>query len=243
MASSGLSQCGCGKVTLRWRDPTPHLMLECCCCDCRQAHEFEAAQGGPPMLSPVSELLYFKNENITLDAAQNQDVTKYVRSVQLREGARSTRLVTTCCHSILAVDHPAYMGNLFMVPIGSQGKLEYSEVEHDDGTCFPTPAMRIYLADWDTVCDGPAPEPMLDPNPALWHGMAPGDIRGVFASCRACGRREAPNGEHIPMDGAMYEAGATLQEIFQALGPPTILGLVERERFRPGSLVQRTVCG
>ena len=27
MASSGLSQCGCGKVTLRWRDPLSVLLI------------------------------------------------------------------------------------------------------------------------------------------------------------------------------------------------------------------------
>jgi hypothetical protein len=68
-------------------------------------------------------------------------------TVKLRENGLTTRLVTKCCHSALAIDHPFYDENVVCV--------------HAD-TCnlvAPTiqPLRRLFSADWDLAYDGEMP--------------------------------------------------------------------------------------
>lgn len=56
------SRCICGKVSLQFLQPGPVLHVHCCCADCRQAHEWVASNGGPPMKSAVTQAYYIEND-------------------------------------------------------------------------------------------------------------------------------------------------------------------------------------
>ena len=100
--------------------------------------------GGPPTPHPpLQQLFYFANAVEPLPSKE----LEHVRLTKLRADGNSTRLETTCCHSILAVDHPAYQGNVVMVPSGAC----------DLDAPSLSPLARIYMHDWDEKADGPPP--------------------------------------------------------------------------------------
>jgi hypothetical protein len=86
---------------------------------------------------------YFKNDLAPLEP----HALPLLFTVKLRENGSTTRLVSTCCHSALAIDHPFYEGNVVCV--------------HAD-TCNLVappiqPLRRLYSADWDVAYDGEMP--------------------------------------------------------------------------------------
>ena len=110
-----IARCVCRRVSLQFvssnaQSAAPLFQLECACCDCRQAREYEASRGGPTSDSPLSRVVYFSNDVLPPADLSALELT------QLRDGATSTRLVTTCCRSTLAVVHPAYCSLVVMVP-------------------------------------------------------------------------------------------------------------------------------
>ena len=66
--------------------------------------------GGPQVPKAPLILTYMENDITNVKGKENMQL------FQLRQGGASTRLVATCCHSTLAVDHAAYSGNVVMVP-------------------------------------------------------------------------------------------------------------------------------
>lgn len=141
--------CSCGQTGLTFHGE-PSFRLDCGCHDCRQAREYESTRGGPATDSALSRLLYLPNDVSTTSA---DDLSRLCLT-QLRDDAKSTRLVTTCCRSTLAVDHPAYRNMLVMVPADScsvQGGI-------------PAPLARIYMKDWPSDEPVPALEPPTLPS-------------------------------------------------------------------------------
>jgi len=201
------ARCACGAVALRFLRRAPVMHLECGCVDCRQAHEHVASLGGPPTpFPPLQKLFYFANAVEPLPAEQ----TQRLRLTKLRADGRSVRLEATCCHSILAVDHPAYQANVVMVP-GDACTL--------DAPLVP-PLARIYMDDWDASADGPAP-PLPDgcvlPTPdggKPWRKVMSTPVEELLGGSPAKGER--------------------LQSLFEWLAPSlTVLGLAESARVRP----------
>lgn len=138
------SRCICGQVTLKYHSPAPVLHLHCCCADCRQAMEWIASIGGPPMKRAVTHIYYFRNDL----ALPDEHSLSRLYPVKLRDTGETTRLVTRCCHSLVAADHPYYEGNVFAV--------------HPDLCVLSAPAIsplgRIFTAAWDQAHDGDMPE-------------------------------------------------------------------------------------
>ena len=99
--------CHCGVCSLEVFDKQPTLSLLCGCEDCRQALEWGATNGAPrPSLLP--SLFYLRSDIRKVKGREK------MKAVQLREGARSTRVYCQDCYSVLGVDHPAYSNNVFM---------------------------------------------------------------------------------------------------------------------------------
>lgn len=96
------ARCICGKVSLRFLRPAPVLHVHCCCADCRQGREWIAREGGPPITRAVTLVDYFVNDLAPVDS----DALELLFTVKLRETGRTVRLVTRCCHSVVAIDHP-----------------------------------------------------------------------------------------------------------------------------------------
>lgn len=63
----------------------------------------DPARGGPTPPMPPMLLHYFDND---ISEVTGEDL---LIAVKLRESGASTRIVATCCHTTLAVDHWAYL--------------------------------------------------------------------------------------------------------------------------------------
>jgi hypothetical protein len=81
-------------------------------------------------------------------------------TVKLRENGRTTRLVTKCCHSVLAIDHPYYDKNVICVHADACNLV----APHIEPLC------RIFTKDWDTGYDGNMPPitASLEESEAKW---------------------------------------------------------------------------
>jgi hypothetical protein len=137
------SRCTCGQVKLQFLRPVPVLHVHCCCISCRQGREWVASQGGPPMKQGATLVYYFQNDLAQL--APN--ALSLLFTVKLRENGRTTRLITKCCHSVLAIDHPFYEENVVCIH-GDACDLVAPQIK---------PLCRIYSRDWDTIYDGELP--------------------------------------------------------------------------------------
>ena len=213
-----VARCTCGSVALRFLRRTPVMHLECGCVDCRQAHEVVASRGGPPTPHPpLQQLLYFANHVAPLSSEE----LEHVRLTKLRADGRSTRLETTCCHSILAVTHPAYQNNVVMVPSGAC----------DLDAPALSPLARIYM-DWDEKADGPPPPlpegcmlPSADGDKP-WRAVMSTPVAQLLDGEAAAALPGEPPGEPV-------------QRLFERLGTGlTVYGHPEGERIRP--VVTRT---
>jgi hypothetical protein len=105
-------------------------------------------------------LYYFENDLAQLES----HALSLLFTVKLRENGRTTRLVTKCCHSTLAIDHPYYEGNVICV--------------HADACNLVAPHIqplcRIFTKDWDTSYDGemPSATASLEDSEAMWKKFA-----------------------------------------------------------------------
>jgi hypothetical protein len=83
----------------------------------------------PAAVPPAQRAVYFENAIVHTEGN--------LQPTLLRDGGRSTFLVATCCHSVVAISHPAYAGKVFMV-IEAAARIK--------GT-VPEPLARIYIKD------------------------------------------------------------------------------------------------
>ena len=182
--------------------------------DCRQAREYAASLGGPHSKGALSKLSYFAND---LSLASSDDFsgmvdTGLLRLTQLRSEFLSTRLVTNCCQSTLAVDHPNYGGRVVMVPTDSCVLHVRSEL--------PPLLARIYMNDWDEATDGPPPP------------VVPSALPVVRADEPDYNEKAEVYREHFRNAKVeLPRQGRSLQELFAQLAPAENLGLTRGERF------------
>ena len=207
--------CRCGRASLRFTNPRPRKCIECCCCDCTLALQWAEKQGGPPAPEPPLKLIYFDND---LKQIRGE---KHMQAVKLRKGGASRRIVSTCCHTTLAVDHWAYSGNVVMVlpmikavalamthdgetvPVSEGGRLDY------EGSTAPE--IRIQTKWWDAEKRGPLPpfrgESYTSADP--WWAVS----CGLLA--------------HFRTPPARPLQGQTVQQLLERLGKPLIAGVDE----------------
>eukprot|EP00927_Polykrikos_kofoidii_P055612 TRINITY_DN49829_c0_g1_i1.p1 TRINITY_DN49829_c0_g1~~TRINITY_DN49829_c0_g1_i1.p1 ORF type:complete len:228 (-),score=28.32 TRINITY_DN49829_c0_g1_i1:106-732(-) len=207
LASIASARCLCGSVSLGFARRVPLMRLECACCDCRQANEFESTRGGPRSSSALSQLFYFANDVVPPASLKGLELT------QLRDTARSTRLVTRCCRSTLAVDHAAYNERLVMVPADS--------CVLDADAADIAPLARIYAQDWEEEHDGPLDAIPSGGWPTVGNAGTPEEEAHKEAYRRVFREAQVP----------LPRVGISVQELFRRVGLPTVLGLVERQRF------------
>jgi hypothetical protein len=165
------SRCTCGKARLQFLRPVPVLHVHCCCISCRQGRDWVASQGGPPVKQGATLVYYFENDLAPLEP----NVLSLLHAAKLRESGRTTRLITKCCHSVLALDHPYYEENVVCVH-ADVCDLVAPRIE---------PLCRIYSTDWDGARDGDMPSATA----ALEDSEG---MRRLFAGCikRPVTRRE-----------------------------------------------------
>ena len=101
-------KCICGKCELHLNDRKIYYSLFCGCEDCRQAAKWGESKGGK-CPEKLQKLIYMRSDISKVVG------NKFMKSFQLRKGARSTRIYCISCYSILGVDHPSYDNNVFML--------------------------------------------------------------------------------------------------------------------------------
>ena len=105
---TGRIQCLCGACSITVADHQAKCYVRCGCSDCRRFAEYMHSKGGiPPVALP--RLFYFRSDILTIKGKENIKVFK------VRADGASTRLCCNRCYSVLAVDHPAHWGNVFLI--------------------------------------------------------------------------------------------------------------------------------
>ena len=85
------------------------------------------------------DLVYFENDVVDVRGAERVELVR-LRADLCRASAFSTRALATCCHSMVAIDHPAYRQNVVMLAT------EAARVS----TPEPLPQQRqIFVGDWE----------------------------------------------------------------------------------------------
>ena len=95
------------------------------------------------MTKGATLIYYFENDLAQLEP----DALSLLFAVKLRENGRTTRLVTQCCHSAIAIDHPFYEENVVCLHANTCD-LVAPPIE---------PLRRLYSTDWDVAYDGEMP--------------------------------------------------------------------------------------
>ena len=107
-ANNSSISCSCGKCELVLNERRAMYAVLCGCEDCRQALSWGASKGGK------------KPELIVFGCYMRSDIAHVkgqseMCAVQLRDGARSTRVYCSSCYSIIGIDHPSYQDNVFLI--------------------------------------------------------------------------------------------------------------------------------
>ena len=105
---SGTIGCQCGKCEITVADNRAVQYFRCGCEDCRQGIEWGAVKSTvKPDQLPHG--YYIPADIISVEGKE------FMSAYKLREDGRSTRLYCNQCWSLIAVDHPAYQSNVFLI--------------------------------------------------------------------------------------------------------------------------------
>lgn len=105
--------CRCGDVSVAFTCQQPIHEIECCCVDCYDKNVWAYKAGGAALPSGVTgihgqgkplDLRYWPNK-LAVTGKEKLAFNK------VRDDAASINMVTTCCSSLLCVEHPFYLGN------------------------------------------------------------------------------------------------------------------------------------
>lgn len=196
--------CFCGEVAFKMSNGRPRRVIECCCVDCFQHLEWASVNGGP-QVPIIPTLSYWEND---LVVEKGEDL---LQVVLLREKGESLRLVSTCCHSTLMVDNPAYNGVMFML-FEEACRIQWDDMQMSPYETRPAES-RIFVKDFETS-RGKLPE-------------FNGDLERIHQTCwppyvDKWKSRTSPILEH--------PKGETCQSLFTRV-PKIILGLEEGKRI------------
>ena len=129
--------CDCGDVNIEFSVQRPLYSLECCCVDCYQ--KLHASKGKMPHDHGTGDplkLSYFPN-NLNVKAGSDK-----IEFNKLRSDANSTNMITTCCNTIMCVDHPSYnKKQVLTFP-------DYVTFRPANACEESTPVARVWIRDW-----------------------------------------------------------------------------------------------
>ena len=105
---SGTIGCNCGKCEITLADNRAVQYFRCGCEDCRQGIEWGSAKS-TVIPDQLPHGYYIPADIISIKGKE------FMSAYKLREDGRSTRLYCNKCWSLIAVDHPAYQSNVFLI--------------------------------------------------------------------------------------------------------------------------------
>ena len=196
MLPKGKIKCSCGACILTLNDSRPKYSLLCACEDCRLALSWASQFGG----KPPDNLLY--SIYLRSDFAEVTGLNS-MRTTQLRDNARSTRIYCKKCYSCIGIDHINYANNVFMI------QPDYCE---QDFSTWIEPKAVIFLCDYPekTV-------PLPSENIPIFHTFKYPQERQRFLDITPIGETLAP-----PKFPAV---GKTIREIIATLNNTENLAL------------------
>jgi hypothetical protein len=123
--------CNCGSTAFRFPEPRPRCRIRCCCNDCWQKNLWAEWRGDAARRGRqrgALELAYLGVPFVAVDGAADR-----VRFNRLRDGAASTNCVSTCCGTLMMVDHPCYEARSVLVFPEEQAQLRLVGDGEGDG--------------------------------------------------------------------------------------------------------------
>ena len=104
----GTIGCNCGKCEIAVADNRAIQYFRCGCEDCRQGLEWANLNGGVQP-NQLPHLYYIPADIISITGKE------FMRIYKLRNDGKSIRLYCISCHALIAVEHPNYRGNVFLI--------------------------------------------------------------------------------------------------------------------------------
>ena len=198
----GTIGCSCGKCKITVADNRAVQYFRCGCEDCRQGIEWGVAKG---TVTPdqLPHLYYILADIISIKGKE------FMSAYKLREDGRSTRLYCNQCWSLLAVDHPAYQSNVFLIfPKHCVAECDLS---------LPLTAI-LFMKDYPKEYGAPP-----ENNVPLFYSLEYGQERNRFLSLPAVANTFRQTND--PLKGINFTA------LINSLGRPEILNLEKGKRF------------
>ena len=199
---SGTIGCSCGKCKIIVADNRAVQYFRCGCEDCRQGIEWGVTRG---TVTPdqLPHLYYILADIISIKGKE------FMSAYKLREDGRSTRLYCNQCWSLLAVDHPAYQSNVFLIfPKHCVAECDLS---------LPLTAI-LFMKDYPKEYGAPPED-----NVALFYSFEYQQERNRFLSLPTVANTFRKTND--PLKGINFTA------LINSLGRPEILNLEKGKRF------------
>ena len=198
----GTIGCICGKCEITVANNRAIQYFRCGCEDCRQGLEWAKLKGGTQP-NQLPHLYYIPADIISTKGKE------FMRTYKLRSDGRSIRLYCINCYALIAVEHPNYRSNVFLI-----------FPEHCRADCdlsVPLTALTCMI-DYPKEFD-PPPE---DDVPLFYSRKYKQEQkRWSSISTVATTFRERTS----PLEGISFT------ELIGSFGPPEILNLQKGERF------------
>lgn len=157
------ASCACGAVGIALTAP-PIAALSCCCDDCQAAaRQLEALPGAPAFREPCGGTPAVLYPKAALTVTRGRD---RLRAHRLRDGARTKRMVATCCNSFLYV---AFDRGPFWIDVLS------ARIEGD----APPPRWRIQTRFLDAPPPDDLPNHPKYPQGLIWRIALAGVLSGL----------------------------------------------------------------
>lgn len=139
--------CRCGDLNLRFHGVfKPLYSLECCCVDCYQKNSWSLKRHCKDATLPKHgdgsplHLSYFPNRFSLISRPAKCE--RPVKFNKIREHAKSTNMISTCCKTLMCVDHPSYnKKQVLTFP-------EFVKITVNDDNKEWDPVARVWVADW-----------------------------------------------------------------------------------------------
>ncbi len=199
---SGTIGCSCGKCKITVADKRAVQYFRCGCEDCRQGIEWGVTRG---TLTPdqLPHLYYILADIIAIKGKE------FMSAYKLREDGRSTRLYCNQCWSLIAVDHPAYQRNVFLIfPKHCVAECDLS---------VPLTAI-LFMKDYPKEYGAPPEDDV-----PLFYSFEYGQERNRFLSLPTVANTFRQTND--PLKGINFTA------LINSLGRPEILNLEKGKRF------------
>ena len=199
---SGTIGCKCGKCEITVADNRAVQYFRCGCEDCRQGIEWRAAKSAV-IPDQLPHGYYIPADIISTKGKE------FMSAYKLREDGRSTRLYCNQCWSLIAVDHPAYQRNVFLIfPKHCVAECDLS---------VPLTAI-LFMKDYPKEYGAPPEDDV-----PLFYSFEYGQERNRFLSLPTVANTFRQTND--PLKGINFTA------LINSLGRPEILNLEKGKRF------------